>query len=109
MKTKFDWEPGIGNLPNISQEALKRYFVYGLEPGSFLTALLCDRPWTEVMSRADHWNKSLLADYLYWLQEHAPAGSWGSEQAVGSWLNKGPAYEQFQKQLAWETLKADAT
>jgi hypothetical protein len=109
MKTKFDWEPGIGNLPNISQEALKRYFVYGLEPGSFLIALLCDRPWTEVMSRADHWNKSLLADYLYWLQEHAPAGSWGSEQAVRSWLNKGPAYEQFQKTLMWETLKADAT
>ena len=109
MKTKFDWRAGMSGLPDISQEALKNYFLYALPPGSFLTALLSDRPWTEVIGRADHWNKPLLHKYLLWLHENAPAGSWGSEQEVTSWLNKGPAYEQFQKSMVWDILNTDHT
>jgi hypothetical protein len=109
MKTKFDWEHGMSGLPDMSQEALKNYFLYALEPGGFLTSLLCDRPWTEVIGRADHWNKPLLPKYLLWLYENAPAGSWGSEQEVTSWLNKGPAYEQFQKSMVWDILNTDHT
>ncbi len=109
MKTKFDWGVGLSGLPDISQEALKNYFLYAFQPGSFLTALLCDRPWTEVVSRADHWNKSRLGEYLMWLQEYAPHGSWGSEAAVQSWLDKGPAYQEFQKTMTWEALNAEHT
>ena len=109
MKTKFDWNGGFSGLPDISQEALKNYFLYALPPGGFLTSLLCDDPWTEVISRADHWNKPILGKYLQWLQEYAPPGSWGSDAAVAAWLNKGPAFEQFQKTLMWETLKTDHT
>lgn len=107
MKTKWDWEHGFSGLPDISQEALKNYFLYALPPGGFLTSLLSDHPWTVVISRADHWNKPVLGKYLQWLQEYAPEGCWGSEAAVKSWLDKGPAYQAFQKTMMWETLSAD--
>lgn len=107
MKTKFDWTGGWSGLPDVSQEALKRYFLYALPPGSFLTSLLSNHPWTLVVSRADHWNKPVLGKYLEWLQEYAPAGSWGSEEAVQAWLAKGHDYQQFQKTVVWEALKEE--
>lgn len=108
MKTKFDWNH-MSDLPDVSQEALKNYFLYAFEPGSFLTALLCARPWNEVITRADHWNKKLIYEYALWLEEFAPPSSWGSEEAVRSWLRKGPAYQEFQKSVTWEALNADHT
>lgn len=103
MKTKWDWN-GMSGLPDTSQEALKNYFLYGLQPGGFLTSLLCNDPWPDVITRADHWNKPLLGKYLEWLHDHAPEGSWGSEEAVSSWLNKGPAFERFQQSVVWQAL-----
>ena len=107
MKTKFDWGVGVSGLTDHAQDALKNYFLYALPPGGFLTSLLSDHPWTVVIARADHWNKPILGKYLTWLQEMAPEGSWGSEAAVRSWLDKGPAYQAFQKTLMWETLSAE--
>lgn len=109
MTTRFDWDLGLSGLPDVSQEALKNYFLYALPPGSFLTALLSGQPWTVVISRADVWNKPILGKYLGWLQELAPEGSWGSEENVEDWLNKGPAYQAFQKSLMWEALNKDHT
>ena len=106
MKTKFDWHH-MSDLPNTSQEALKNYFLYALPPGSFITSLLSCDPWTDVIARADTWNKPILGKYLQWLQEFAPAGSWGSRAIVADWINKGPAYQQFQKSVTWEILRAD--
>ena len=108
MKTKWDWGSGSG-LADMSQEALKNYFLYALPPGGFLTSLLSNHSWSVVVSRADHWNKPILGKYLEWLQEYAPPGSWGSEEAVQSWLDKGPAYRAFQKTLTWDALNADHT
>ena len=107
MKTKFDWNDGLHGLPDVSQEALKNYFLYALQPGGFLTSLLSCDPWPDVISRADHWNKPILGKYLNWLQEFAPAGSWGSPDIVADWLAKGPAYQAFQKTMTWEILQAE--
>lgn len=109
MTTKFDWEHGFSGLPDISQEALKNYFLYALPPGSFLTSLLSNHPWSTVISRADHWNRPLLGKYIEWLHALAPAGSWGSDEQVKSWLDKGPAYQEFQKTLVWQALNDDHT
>lgn len=108
MKTKFDWDQ-TSNLPDISQDALKNYFLYALDPGSFLTSLLCNDPWSELIVRADHWNKTRLHEYLIWLEEVAPPNSWGSRNLVKSWLNKGPEFEKFQKTVMWEALNASHT
>lgn len=107
MKTKWDWVDGMSHLPDMSQEALKNYFLYALPPGGFLTSLLSNHPWTLVISRADTWNKPILGKYLLWLQEFAPAGSWGSEEAVQAWLAKGYDYQQFQKTVVWDALKEE--
>lgn len=109
MTKRFDWNHGMSGLPDVSQEALKNYFLYAFQPGSFLTSLLCNDPWTEVISRADHWNKPVLGKYALWLQDFAPVGSWGNRDSVKSWLDKGPAYQAFQKTLTWEALNADHT
>ena len=109
MNTKWDWNGGWSGLPDVSQEALKNYFLYALPPGGFLTSLLCCHSWPDVIARADHWNKPILGKYLEWLQEYAPFGSWGNEAAVQSWLDKGPAYQAFQKTRVWEMLSEDHT
>lgn len=107
MKTKFDWNGGWSGLPDTSQDALKNYFLYALPPGSFITSLLSCDPWPDVIARADTWNKPILGKYLNWLQEFAPAGSWGSPDIVADWLRKGPAYQAFQKTIAWEILQSN--
>lgn len=108
MITKFDWHD-LSHLPDVSQEALKNYFLYALPPGGFLTALLSNYPWSDVIGRADTWNRPILGKYLQWLHEVAPPGSWGSEEVVKDWLNKGQWYQQFQKTLVWEALNANHT
>lgn len=108
MTKRFDWH-GTSGLPDISQEALKNYFLYALPPGSFLISLLSNHPWSEVVARADQWNKSRLDLYLEWLHEYAPPGSWGSEAAVEAWLAKGHDYQEFQKTVVWEVLSEDHT
>lgn len=105
MKTKFDWDMGWSGLPDVSQEALKNYFLYALPPGGFLTSLLSGDSWTDVIARADHWNKPLLGKYLEWLVEYAPAGSWGAPDVVDNWLAKGASYQRFQKTITWELLQ----
>ena len=49
MNTKFDWN-SMSGLPDMSQEALKNYFLYALPPGSFITSLLSCDPWTDVIT-----------------------------------------------------------
>ena len=107
MKTKWDWNGGWSGLPDMSQEALKNYFLYALPPGGFITSLLSCDPWPDVIARADHWNKPILEKYLHWLQEFAPAGSWGTKDLVDDWIAKGSAYQAFQQTIAWEILQAD--
>lgn len=109
MTTKFDWGFGHSGLADMSQEALKNYFLYALPPGGFLTRLLSNENVVDVYRSADHWNKDLIGKYISWLDELAPKGSWGSEEDVKSWLNKGPAYQEFQKTLTWEALNAEYT
>ena len=107
MKTKWDWNMGSSGLADMSQEALKNYFLHALPPGGFLTSLLSNHDVVTVFRRADSWNKPIIGKYISWLDEYAPDDSWGSETAVRSWLDKGPAYQRFQKQLTLDILKGD--
>ena len=109
MTKRFDWGFGSSGLADMSQEALKNYFLYAFQPGSFLTSLLCNESVVDVYRRADHWNKDIIGKYISWLDEVAPEGSWGSADKVKSWLNKGPAYQEFQKTIMWEALNEDHT
>lgn len=107
MTKKFEWN-FFSKVPDHTQEALQRYFLYGLEPGSFLRSVLVNDLYSSV-ARADTWNKTALADIVTWIAENAPEGSWGHEDYYNEWIAKGPAYERFQKSMVWEALNADHT
>jgi hypothetical protein len=107
MTKKFEWN-FFSKVPDHTQEALERYFLYAMEPGRFLRSVLVNDLYSSV-ARADTWNKTALADIVTWIAENAPEGSWGHEDYYREWIAKGPAYERFQKSLVWEALNADHT
>lgn len=92
-----------------TQEALERYFVHGLPPGSFVEAVLVGDLFSATM-KADHWNKKSLAAIASWIVYNAPEGSYGSWQNVSAWIDdvdgrrsKWVAFRE--KEIAWELLK----
>ena len=91
------------HIADHTRESFERYFRYGYQPGSFGTAVLCNNLFEAVM-RADHVNRESLAHLVYWIEENAPAGSWGSREAVYGWLNKNEAYQAYQKKLTFDIL-----
>ena len=86
-----------------SKESLYNYLVYGLEPGSFMTAVLCN-DLIGAAGSADYENIKRMGYYVQWLVRYAPSGSYGSPEAVKGWLNKNEFYQQFQKELVAERL-----
>ena len=87
-----------------SKESLYNYFVHGLEPGSFMTAVLSNDLYGAV-GRADFVNINLIPVYVKWLLWHAPHGSYGTPEMVRSWLTKNDYFELFQKELVAERLR----
>lgn len=91
-------------MTDLSEQSLYNYFVYGLEPGGFMTAVLAN-DLHAAATKADHWNTQLISQYARWIFYHAPTGSYGSYDAVRSWLSKNEHYIEFQKAIAFEMLK----
>lgn len=65
-------------------EGLRNYFEHGVVTGSFLSALLCN-DLKETVACADSMNRDYLVEWVHWLYNEAPAGSWGSREAVQEW------------------------
>ena len=65
--------------------AMRRYLEHGLVPGHFLTAVLSN-DLMEAAGRADDENRAALFDWVKWLYNEAPRGSFGSPEAVKAWL-----------------------
>lgn len=76
-------------LPEYMLGGLKRYFENRIPPGDFLMAVLQNDLRGSCM-RADSVNRYKLFDYLNWLYNEAPMGSWGSPENVKNWLKGGP-------------------
>jgi hypothetical protein len=101
FKERFDFS-GY-ELTEQSKESLYNYFVYGYEPGSFMTAVLSNDLYGAA-GRADFENRLRLHMYARWLMNHAPYQSYGSPETVRGWLNKNEYFQQFQKELVAERL-----
>lgn len=102
---KFEWDY-FSKVPEHTQEALNRYFIYGLEPGGFLQAVLSN-DLTSAVLRADPANRVALSDIVRWIVDNAPDGSWGHLDYYKEWVSKGNNFQKFQKSLTWEILNAD--
>jgi len=77
----IDYSP----LPEHMQDGMQMYIEYRIEPGSFLTAVL-ENDLMGALGKADDINKHRLYDYGLWLYNEAPAGCFGSVEAVREWL-----------------------
>jgi hypothetical protein len=66
-------------------ESLRGYLEHGRPVGSFLTAVLSN-DLKRAVAKADDVNLPLLPAYVSYLYDHAPYASWGSEQAVETWI-----------------------
>jgi hypothetical protein len=75
--------PGSG-IPDHLRDGLLRYFADGILPGSFLQAVLCN-DLQQAIRRAAPGAILAIPELLTFLTAHAPAGSWGSREAVLAW------------------------
>ena len=72
-------------IPSYMQGGLLRYIVNHIEPGSFLSAVLCNNL-KEAVACADEVNRNILCNYVFFLYNYAPSQCWGSAHRVEKWL-----------------------
>ncbi len=72
-------------LPEHMQGAMQRYIDNGIEPGSFLLAVLCN-DLAGAVGRADSVNRARINDYVMWMHNDAPAACHGSREKVAEWI-----------------------
>jgi hypothetical protein len=65
---------------------IDRYIERRIEPGSFLRAVL-ENNLREALGRADETNRDALFDIVAYIYNCCPFNSWGSPEAVETWLN----------------------
>lgn len=76
-------------IPEHMRESIARYVIQGIEPGSFLTAVITNNFRGAVLN-ADEENSKLLRVYAQWFYWEAPGNCWGSREAMQEWIRKRP-------------------
>ena len=74
-----------GLIPEYMRGAMERYMEYGIDPGSFLMAVLSNNL-MGAARQADGMNMYHLYEYCYWLANYAPFASYGSPENVKRWM-----------------------
>lgn len=72
-------------IPERMMGAIRRYVDEGIEPGHFLTAIICN-DLREAVGRADTENMSNLPAYVGYFYNVAPAGCYGSHENMKNWM-----------------------
>lgn len=72
------------SLPIHMRGAMQLYIERGINPGSFLTAVL-ENDLMKAAERADEINKYAFFEYCVFLYNEAPTACYGSPEAVASW------------------------
>jgi hypothetical protein len=75
-------------IPDYMIGGLCRYIENGIEPGSFLSAVLCN-DLRAACECADDTNRHRLFEYVQFLYSYAPASCWGSQERFEKWLDEG--------------------
>lgn len=87
MNVRLD-KTGMEIIPAHMRGAMERYLSHGLEPGSFLTAVLCN-DLSGAFLAADHINRERIGDFMAYLWWNAPSQAWGSRDKYIQWVNQG--------------------
>ncbi len=67
--------------------ALERYLNNGINPGSFLTAVL-ENDLAGAFGKADSFNSANLKNIVGYVYNHVPVSAWGSREKVQDYLQK---------------------
>lgn len=73
------------NIPDSTLDALYRYIDNKIQPGHFLTAVICN-DLVNAVSHADSKNYPELRNIVQYLYNHCPATCWGSDEKMQEWL-----------------------
>lgn len=68
------------------RDGIRMYLEFGVPCGDFVTAVLCG-DWNRAIAKADHINAGILPQYRYFLENYAPAGSYGSPENYQKWIS----------------------
>jgi hypothetical protein len=77
-------------LPGHIQGGVQRYIEKRIEPGSFLSAVICN-DLREACACADDINRHRLFDIVSWFYCEAPGNCWGSPEKFLAWLSEDQA------------------
>lgn len=80
--------PNWSLIPDYMVGSLRRYIENGIEPGHFLTAILCN-DLKKTFTAADSVNARRVRDYVDFLYNYAPSDCWGSPQKYDKWIEQG--------------------
>jgi hypothetical protein len=75
------------SIPAHMMIAINDYINHGLEPGSFLTAVICN-DLRGVVGQADAENILLLREYVSYFYNEAPCDCWGSRIRMDKWISQ---------------------
>jgi hypothetical protein len=94
---------------SLLDESIENYLMHGLDPGGFLTAVLCNDLFL-ASGRADYHNRERLAEIAQTVYLNMPGWSFGNQQLVKDWIKdkdgRRSAYSlQKEKEYTWRSLK----
>jgi hypothetical protein len=72
-------------VPDYMCGALVRYVFHGINPGDFLTAIICNDLF-EALSCADETNINKLRAYGIFFYNHVPSACFGSAEKMEQWI-----------------------
>ncbi|MGE0584150.1 MAG: hypothetical protein AB7O39_03345 [Flavobacteriaceae bacterium] len=75
-------------LPDHIRGGVKRYIEHGVEPGGFLTAVICN-DLKGALGKADDINRTAIFEIVQFFYMDAPAICWGSPEAFSAWIERG--------------------
>src|SRR5688572_3095935 len=79
--TAIELERRLARLPASCRDGLRDYLRYGVPPGHFYQAVLCN-DLTEAFARGDELHLAALRDIVELLTMVAPVAAWGSRTRV---------------------------
>ena len=73
------------HIPDYMGHGIENYLKYGLEPGDFLSAVICN-DLTKAVSHADDTNIKNIPAYVGYFYNQAPSACWGSREKMEKWM-----------------------
>lgn len=77
-----------GRIPEQDHYGIATYVLLGQEPGSFLTAVICDSL-GDAFSRADGDNTECMKDVVGHFYNNVPGTAWRSKERMDAWSARG--------------------